>query len=364
MRTTTGISRRPLAHGRPLAAAWLTALALTWAAPVEAAGPAISHLPPASRFADEPIHLDFRIEPASALDKAWITYRTIGSKPWRTAPIRLTSTGLYRATIPGDVVHDNGVEYVVYARDSTQETRAAFASEDAPHPVLVAADPDEVLVQSGLRELEDRKSELRLSGSIVDYSTLGAGSGKPTAGPGYHDLQLAYRYYVLGGIEYIEAGVGRMRGTIPATGETTSRPQVGFDRGWGEIGFRWARYFGLGLQVMLGGDEDTFRLGGGIKLRFGRSRGNRLELLAAVAAGVGHQVGASFYLESLRHFPMRLDLLLTNWPDADQETGELVRWTFGYALASGHVLHLSASYQARSDRDHGLGVGTGVDFRF
>ena len=62
--------------------------------------------------------------------------------------------------------------------------------------------------------------------------------------------------------------------------------------------------------------------------------------------------------------PFGIDIELTNWPNAGDETGERVQIRAGYELTRHTVLQVVSSYQAMSGAEHGLGGGARLQFRF
>jgi len=325
------------------------------------------HDVPATALPDLPLHLDFDVTPTSDLQSATLVWQSLNGGAWQREPVKLSSTGVWRATLPAQAMTDPGVAYYVVSVDRAGAETPQFASESHPHPVLVHGRALAVLAQASLRELDNLRSELAFSGEVVDYRVFGATAGSATDfGPRYQDFQVAYRYWLLSGVEYIEAGIGRLRGeaesdpiSIPA-----QKANIGFDRGWTEVGLRVSENAGLAGRLVLGGDETTFRIGVAALLRIGRPQRTRLVFEASATSGVGYHVIAGFHLATVRRWPLSLEIILTDGPNAGQDSGERARVRFGHEFASGLRLVGIASYQAQKGDDHGLGFGLETAYRF
>ncbi len=323
------------------------------------------HLPPAHAPADRPLNLDFAIAPLSRLAAGHVHWRSAEGGIWRRAPIQLASTGRMRATIPANVLTDPGLAYYVVLRDTSGGQSAHFASEAHPHRVIVRGDAGLVRRELAEMELGGLRSELELAGSWVDFHTLG---GDATIGPDYRGSTLRFRHWLLGGVEYIEFGVGTLRGqappdSLPGT-QPTHRVPVGFDRGWAQVGFRMSETVGSYGRLLLGGDEQTFRVGVAGGLRIGRPRHARLLLETGVIGGVGAHVMAAFHLDTIERWPLAVEIQLDNLPNATAEVAERVRLRLGHEISANLVAEMVATYQAQRHEDHGFGAGARLAMRF
>jgi hypothetical protein len=327
---------------------------------------ALVHKAPAQARVDQPLQLDFAIDPVSGLQAATVVWRPLPGGPWQRAPIRLSSTGVWRATLPAEAMTDPGIAYYVTAVDRDGKESAQFGTPEQPHAVLVRGDAAAVEELAALRELRGMRSELRLSGETVDYRLFGATAGTAQdTGPRYSDFQVAYRYWLLHGVEYIKAGVGRLRGQAQDTGSALPlRIGVGFDRGWTEVGMRASEMVGLAGRLVLGGDETTFRVGVAGILRIGKPQRTRVVFEAGATSGVGYHVQAGFHLETVPRWPIALEIILTNEPNSGNDSGERARLRVGHEVTPGLLVGLIASYQALSGDDHGLGAGLEARMRF
>lgn len=328
---------------------------------------ALVHRPPAVANPDTPLQLDFRIGAVSDLQAATVVWRPLLGGPWQRLAIQLSSTGVWRATLPAEAMTDPGVAYYVFAMDRGGAEIAQFASADQPHVVLVRGDALVVQEQAALRELRGLRSELHLTGERVDYRVFGATAGSAEDfGPRYTDFQFSYRYWMLHGVEYIEAGVGRLRGE--AEDELLFLPRkhasVGLDRGWTEVGWRLNEQVGLAGRVVLGGDETTFRVGAAGILRVGAPQRTRVVFEAGATSGVGYHVQAGFHLATVPRWPISLEIIITNEPNGGHDSGERARLRLAHELTPSLLVGVLASYQALSGDDHGLGAGLETAFRF
>lgn len=334
---------------------------------------ALHHRPVSESQPNKAIYFDFAVTPASEWqggDVHWrpITPTVTTPAAWQKAPIRLSSTGVYRATVPAEAVDDPGLEYYVVSLDVGGRSGPQFASAAAPHPVFVRGTSDRVDDQALLLELGGRRSQARLYGAWIDYRTFGTTARTPQdLGPRYSDLQIAYRFWMLRGVEYLEVGVGRLVGfaersdLAKGTGQGIS---VGFKRGWAEVATRLTTDIGIAGRVVLGVDEDNFLIGGAAVLRLGKPRRTRLLLELGATAGVGFHFLAGFHINTLPRWPMALEVEVTDEPNVGENAGEIARFRLSRELTDGALLGAVVSYQALGGEDHGLGGGGELEFRF
>lgn len=339
------------------------------------AEPLLVHTPPAQAPADKALELDFAVTETAAMASATVVWRPLADGGWRRADVQLSSTGVWRATIAAEAMDDPGVAYYVIATDRDGNEVPQFASAAAPHPVYVRASAQRGRELVALQELGGLRSDLRVSGEWVDYDVIGGQAGTALdSGPRYVDGRVSYRYWVLKGVEYIEAGVALLRGTAAGTNLVSNArgtvapalqpTRVGFDRGWAEVGFAPHQYFGVGARLVLGADEETFRLGAAAVMRVGMPRRTRLQFEAGAIAGVGYKVLTGFHLVTIPRVPLALEIVLTNEPNAGQDSGERARLRVGYELTKAVTATLLTSYQALKGAEHGLGAGVEMGFRF
>ncbi len=338
------------------------------------AEPALGHRPPALAPPDEALELDFAVTETMDLTAAAVMWRRLDhadTRPaelaiWRKAPIEQSSTGVWRATIPREFMDDPGIAYYVVAVDRQGQEILQFASPDAPHPVYVRGTTRQAMEMLALRELGGRRSDLRLSGEYVDYRVVGGVSGTAQDfGPRYSDFKLTYRHWILKGVEYIEAGVGRMRGVAPVTTNGADNGIVaGYNRGWAELGVALTQYIGIGARLILGADEETFRVGGAGILRLGLAQRSRMMFEASGIPGVGFTVLTGFHLCTIPRFPLALEVIFSSEPNAGKEVGERGRLRIGYEFSPTVTATALGSYQAMKGAEHGFGGGGELAFKF
>ncbi len=261
------------------------------------------------------------------------------------------------------------MEYVVLSTDVSGTVTRQFASEQAPHLVLVRGDRARVRERETLAELGGLRSELALSGAYVDYRVAGPSAGtEADTGPRFSDYQVRYRYWSLRGVEHIEVGVGRLDGIAPSSDQALLAPlpgvHTGFQRGWTQVGWRLHDHLGLAARLVLGADEQGFRLGFASILRIGPPRSTRFELDIGSTAGVGWHVLSSLHLTTLPRVPVTFEVLLTDGPNQNASAGEMTRLKLGWQATANLTLTGVASYQALSGPDHGLGGGAEAMWRF
>jgi len=331
----------------------------------------VGHRPPAYWAPEAVLTLHFRIEKLANLRRARLVWRADGEAKWRVALIQLGARGVHQAVIPAMARDIRYLDYFVDGVDRWGNVHALFATAQVPHRVLARPKRQKVPLRVALAEIRGLRSELEFAGSSVDFRTFG-GSQPKANGPNYYDTRVRFRYWLLNTAEYIEAGIGRMRGVVPVPDKVDNNGQatgplkpkdIGYDRGWAQIGFRAHPLFGVHLRLSVGGDEQTFRAGAMVGFRIGRPRHTRLMLEAGSDSGVGGFVRAAFRLTTIPRIPVGFDILLTDYPDDSGVWGELVRLHIGWLATPGVELGLSVSYQALRGAEHGVGGGAVIRFR-
>lgn len=326
------------------------------------AEPALVHVPPAMAAEDQPVTLDFAITQTTELTTALVHVRMLNDGGWVDVPVRLSSTGIWQATIPAELVRDPGFAYWVEAVDRQEQRSAQFASAEVPHPVYVRASKIASADWLALQTLEGHRHEINLSGVWTDYRSFGPTAGTASdTGPRFQDFRANWRFWLLRGVEYLEVGVGRLRGT--AVGPNGTATAVGFDRGWAEVSGHVTRDVALGGRVILGGDETSFRAGAAAFIRFGGERATHLKLETGYTGGVGGHVLASMHTSSLLGWPMWLEIELTTEPNQGA-WGEMLRYRVQRRITDWLYAGGRMSYQSAHSDDHGLGGGLDVQFRF
>jgi hypothetical protein len=341
---------------------YLLLLGLLLLAAPALAEPTLGHTPIAMAAEDQPVNLDFVITQTAELANATVHARSMNGGGWVDLPVRLSSSGGWRATVPAEMARDPGFQYWVEAVDMQGLHVTQFASAEVPHPVYVRASKISTGEWLTLRTLEGKRHEINVSGVWMDYRAVGATAGTASdIGPRFADFSASWRFWLLRGVEYLEVGVGRLRGTGPnASGGATS---VGFDRGWADVSFAVSRDVALGARVILGGDESSFRGGGAGFIRFGGERATHLKLETGYTGGVGGHVLASVHSAALPTWPMWMEVELTTEPNNDA-WGEILRYRLQHRLTDWLYAGGRVSYQSAHSNDHGLGAGADVQFRF
>lgn len=326
------------------------------------AEPTLGHTPLAMAAEDQPVNLDFTITQTAELATATVHVRKLSEGGWVDFPVRLSSTNVWQATIAPEFARDPGFAYWVEATDTQGQRSVQFASAEVPHPVYVRASKIATADWLALQLLDGRRHEINLSGVWMDYRTFGPTAGTAAdIGPRFLDFRGSWRFWLLRGVEYLEVGVGRLRGTASdGLGKATA---VGFDRGWAEVAANVSRDVALGARLVLGGDEESFRGGFAGFIRFGGERATHLKLEAGYTGGVGGHVLASVRTGALQYWPMWLEVELTTEPNRGA-WGEVLRYRLQRRVTDWLYAGGRVSYQSAHSDDHGLGAGLDLQFRF
>ncbi len=326
------------------------------------AEPTLVHTPLAMAAEDQPVNIDFTITETAELAAAIVHVRSLSAGGWVDLPVRLSSAGGWQATVPATLARDPGFAYWVEAIDQHGARFVQFASAEVPHPVYVRASKIATAEWLAAQALDGRRHEINLSGVWTDYRSFGPTAGTAADnGPRFADFRASWRFWLLRGVEYLEVGVGRLRGT--AAGANGAPVAVGFDRGWADVSFSVSRDVALGGRLILGGDETSFRGGGAAFVRFGGERATHLRLETGFTGGVGGHVLASVHTAALPEWPMWMEVELTTEPNQGA-WGEMLRYRVQRRVTDWLWAGARVSYQSAHSNDHGLGGGLDLQFRF
>lgn len=290
---------------------------------------------------------------------------------------RRATPEVYGVALDGELVQPPGLGYALFARDTSGQVEAVFASREAPYAVLVRGESDASRRADRLERHRGHTSQvaLRTELSFFGPSRVETNQGPARTDP-YSDLfgsvELEYTSRPLRGIYAFRMGLGVMRGrraTFDRDGTSTSLtdgPEPGLNYGFGELVFEADRIFYLTPRLTLGASEAGFSAGLGVEATIGRPTSTRLELGVDWVSGLGARGWLTFAWTTVRHFPMGLTVELTGLPDDEvNPTGSRLVYDLGVELSDAFTLGLRLGYAQRSTAfDGGLvsGLGATLDF--
>jgi hypothetical protein len=259
---------------------------------------------------------------------------------WREIPFGKTSEGPFAAIVPAAEIAPPRIEYYVSAKLQGGEAIAVFASEKAPHPVLVIPADEDVARRDQLLRHRGHASRARASAEWISYGNHGGlvdGSGNRGAYEDSHyRLEAEYLYRILGSISYIRLGVVSLRGQVPppaafeGTGNVSclttdcravQQRKTGMDYGYAEVSISGREDVGVQGRLILGADDVGFAKGGAASLRIGPPAGSRIEVGAQAIERVGYDLWARFDWATVPRHPMAVELHVTDIPAAPLRPG-------------------------------------------
>ncbi|MCC6214366.1 MAG: hypothetical protein IT376_05825 [Polyangiaceae bacterium] len=339
--------------------------------PTETAGLATtlalrSHEAPRSVLARAPVTVGVELtgEPVGAVLHA----RASHEPAYRSVPMRPTGGGYWAATLPADRVTGPRLQYFVEATRADGTAVAVVGRQDAPIDVRV----DERPTVGG-----DGRSRNTASVS-TDYADYNRGRGNDVAWQTEGVLGMRLRDV---GVRAVRSGFGVYRGVGGSVEELDERGlagrSVGLTYGYLETELGLSRLTGLGGRLVLGLEDDGLDGGFQLSLRVGSDLETNLLLGGEVLGGVGLRGFTQLDLRAIERVPMSFRVEVTNQPagtssdrgdtDDDEaregsEVGARAIAQVGYVVAPGLELALRGSYQGRTIRHAGPGIGGAVGF--
>jgi hypothetical protein len=323
---------------------------------------AVELLPPRQLFAGKPAVLGLMVRMRPQVRGLVLHVR--GSLPeagdYRSLPMQLDGRGHARATIPAELVREGGIEFFVEAVNTHGETAAAFGSAHAPSHIPV---PSEQRPAQARREPAMR---VRVSSELASFDRT---SGRDYFFINEGDFLYRIRHKSLYGIRL---GYGRFSGeggTVQELDELRLSPRPGgFTYAFFESEFAFDELIGIALRATLGlGRPEpnvSADMTGGFqtRLRIGRPTDTHLVIAGELMPEIGQR--ASLYLgwELIDRIPMAAEVQVTDQPVNSDELAVRIVYEVGYRFSDRFALALRPSYQLRTIRHAGPGVGLSATF--
>ena len=314
----------------------------------------IEHDAPSSTISGEPLALAFAARDPERIAQAWVHVRPRGVATYRRVPLRRDGDGALRGELPADVIEAPGVEY--FAEVVTTQGVVGTAVGTPERPISVEVEPSPYTVFTG----RANRSRVSIISTYLDYATFDKRAGDHRDQFFQLETDFTYRLYE---VPYaIRSGFGVINGyggyVDPRPGQDLAQ---GFNYGYGELEFRFAREFAFLARVVAGVGDEGLGFGGESRIRLGDEQETNLTFVLSKIEDVGFLSEMRIEWRTFARFPLGFAVGLSDQPNA----GDLgVRFTgdLGWRARSWLQPTLRVSYQGRNVDHSGIGVGGGLVF--
>jgi hypothetical protein len=318
---------------------------------------------PDSAAPGKPLPLAAAIRLQAPVRNLLLHVRPMGESGFRTVPMALDENRHARATVPAALVRAPGLELFVEAVGHDGKVVPAVGNVSAPRKVRV-------------REPEpDEQDPDTLPGSSVRFSSELA-SFDGTSGRDYYlvsegDFLLRLRR---GHLYSVRMGYGHYRGeggTLKALDEDRLEPATaGFTYGFLESEISVTELVGLALRGTLGlgrpesVDEQGGSVTGGFQLRvrLGAPEATRLVIAGELLPEIGQRAFLALYWDVIERLPMAAEVQVTDQPVDSNELGVRLIYELGWRITPQLMVALRPSYQLRTIKHAGPGIGLAAAF--
>lgn len=319
----------------------------------------VLHVPPSQAAAGQ----DLRI--VAAVDAAWteasllLRYRPAGSDAaYAESPFERSSAGGYHATVPAAAVRRPGIEYYIAGTLPEGDETVHFASQHAPHRVIVDWTPEERWTQ-----LERQ----RLNGRLGSVSTTVHGhnfGNRYRRDDFYARGELEWTYRLLGRLYAISVGYGMIEGRTPnnRTAMAESEKQ-GARYGYGSVRLRLHPSAWLDGRAALGVSREGFIAGVGAALTLGKPWRSNVSFGGEILQEMGPSAWFRLTWDTVPPFLMSAAVVKTDLPAAALENGSYLVYEIRYPASPRLTLQGSLSFGSR-DGPGNFGGGLGAALAF
>jgi hypothetical protein len=363
------------------------AVILLLATPAAAQRAWFTHVPPAEAPEGQAVTIE------ATIDQAWgstlqLRFRAIGERTWRSEPFqRGTEEGAWRATIPAELVRAPGFEYFVVGAGKDGALETHFASEAAPHQVMVYLDQKTLLREQELVRVRRRYARARLSAEIVDFGKREAmvpGVGMREFQDYYRRLEAEFMYRVLRfPLHSMRFGVSHLLGATPGfeepdpMGGTIDNPdcdlgvtcttdvEAGYRAGgWVEFRLRLGSVVELDARGIVSGTPAGVNVGARFEGRIGAERGTHVALGWEGIIDTGFDVFMRLGWDTVPRFPMSTTISITTMPSPARDPAVRLVYDVLYPMDNGLAVGARLGYQARDQGIGGVTAGLNLSLDF
>jgi len=339
-------------------------------ASVKAAGAAIAHAPDESSLiemapltgaeAGRDVELAGLVR-APNVRAVLLHVRPLESSGYRTQTMVVDARGHARARVSKDMVRAPGLAYFVELVGQDGKNQPALGRASEPRIAVVQG-------RSPSAPPRERAVRVKASSELVSFDG--------TSGRDYFFISEGdFLYRVRRGALYgLRIGYGTLRGeggTVDQLDVQMQEPEpAGFSYGFVEAELELHRLFGLATRGTIGlgrpDDPSAQRNGltGGFQLRarIGEAEGTHLVLAGEVMPEIGQRAYLGLAWEAIEDVPMATEIVVTDQPVNSDELAVRLIYELGYRFTDRITIALRPSYQLRTIRHAGPGIGMAATF--
>lgn len=318
---------------------------------------------PVTRFAaGVPLELAAAYDAAADVRGVVLHVRKPGAPGYASQALRLDGRGQARGLLAATLMQAPTLEYFIEAVDAAGQAHAAVGAADEPLSMRVE-DPAPTPSRG-----DAPVARVRYAAELVSFDgTSGRDYYLSNEGdfmyrvrlPPLHAVRIGYGHYrgMGGTVDYLDV---ERRDPLPA----------GFSYGFAQTDLGLSELFGISLRATVGlgrPEQETSQrdgITGGFQLRarIGRMEGTRLELAGELMPEIGQRAFLALHWEVIERFPMGTEVHVTDQPVNSDELAVRLVYEAGYRLSERFLLSLRPSYQLRTIRHAGPGLGLATTF--
>ncbi len=349
-----------------------------WSSPARAQT-RVRHLPPAESVPAVALEL------TATISEAWnatleLHYRPVGDAQWTTVGFERTGSVSYKATIPAVAIRPPAVDYyIVSRRADLPNSMPHFASERAPHRVLVHPVEVQLRAQRQLARYKGRRAMVRVRTEYVNYGSrrIATTEGDRSIPDQYLRIDADFTYRLLKlPLHSLRFGYTRLIGQVPrgnrdddgscgALTQSECTVDAGFKvGGWFELGLHVAEDVAIDARGMVLATTEGFNVGGRVEFRLGNERATHVALGGEFVADVGNTGFFRLGWGTVPGFPMAATVEVTDFPASHRALGVRLVYDVAHPFDNGVYVGLRAGYQARDQMVGGVSAGLNAAYEF
>jgi hypothetical protein len=322
---------------------------------------AVELQPPWQVAQGEPLSLSALVRRDARVRGLVVHVRPQGQELYRQVPMTFDGRGHASAELPPALVRAPGLELFIEAVDQDGKSAAAFASAREPRAVrVVTGHEHEEPAPAG------PSMRVRFSSEYASFHN--------TSGRDYfliHEGDFLYRVR-LGRLYGVRLGYGRFDGeggTVEQLDEQGLAPRpAGFTYAYFESELALSELVGLALRGTLGlgrpdpGENGELAGGFQTRLRIGEAEGTHLVVAGELLPEIGQRALLHLGFELIERVPMAAEVQVTDQPVNSDELAVRIVYELGVRVTDRIAVALRPSYQLRTIRHAGPGLGLSATF--